>query len=99
MNTIWNNTIEGRQYWVQVRSGTLNLELVSDPVSELAGAVIVMIYQTMLKMIPRRSPNYKNFSERRIQKRFSLWRERCRKLRFTTLKRETRLFMICTFMN
>lgn len=37
MKTIWNATIEGRQYFVQVKTGSMKLELSSDPVSELAG--------------------------------------------------------------
>ena len=37
MKTVWNNTKEGRQYWVQLKSGSMTLEFVSDPVSELAG--------------------------------------------------------------
>lgn len=37
MNTVWNNTKEGRQYWVKLKSGSMTLEFISDPVSELAG--------------------------------------------------------------
>jgi hypothetical protein len=37
MKTIWNKTIEGRQYWVQVKGKSMKLEMVSDPVSELVG--------------------------------------------------------------
>lgn len=37
MNTVWNNTKEGRQYWVKLKSRSMILEFISDPVSELAG--------------------------------------------------------------
>ncbi|HMZ61068.1 MAG TPA: hypothetical protein PL048_19990, partial [Leptospiraceae bacterium] len=37
MNTVWNHTKEGRQYWVRLKRDSMNLEFISDPVSELAG--------------------------------------------------------------
>lgn len=37
MNTVWNHTKEGRQYWIQLKSRSMSLELICEPVSELAG--------------------------------------------------------------
>lgn len=37
MKIIWSKTKDGRQYQVQVKDKSMSLEMVSDPLSELAG--------------------------------------------------------------
>ena len=90
--TVWNQTLEGRQYFVQLKYDFSGLELTSDPNSELVGGGYTIDLPKELEKDPSTIKDLKMYFGKEKTKEIIAFSKAIQKLELNDLKKKTHKF-------